>query len=238
METPLVTVFTNDKNMWLLNGFQYLFRKYWSSEQEVIVAGYSPPTNGFLKDNFSFFSIDRKNYPASEWSNGLLKSLRVFQEWGEEFVIMFLEDYWLTEPADRNIIEQLTQYLYEQPRDILRIDLTTDRCQHDEFIIDGVAYKDCKIIRTGANAPYQMSFQAAIWNVDLLMEVLQPNEDPWTSEVIGSRRLMSAGDKYIVLGTRNNPVKYQPVYRTKRAALDISRLTAEDQEMILKRGWV
>jgi len=238
MESPIVTVYTNDKNMWLLSGFQYLFRKYWSKDQSIRVVGYTPPKNGLLGDNVSFVSISRRNYPASEWSNGVIDSLDRFIANGEEFMIFMLEDYWLNAPIDHAAIESITEFMYVHERNILRVDLTSDRCQHRQHITEYGKAGHCDLIRTSAASPYQMSFQAAIWNVHLLREVLRPYEDPWQSEIYGSTRLAKSGDNYIVLGTRNHPVRYYPVYRTRRVSIDISKLTEEDQKMVLKRGWI
>jgi hypothetical protein len=221
-----------------LNGFQYLFRKYWSPEEPVRVVGYSPPRNGDLPSNFSFYSLSKRNYPATEWSSGVLQSLDKFIENGEEFFIMMLEDFWLNAPVNLEIINRLVQYLNDQPRNILRMDLTADRCQHKRFIVGSEDLGNCTVIRTSADAPYQMSFQAAIWNISLLRAVLRPYEDPWTSEIQGTARLKTADEEYVVLGTINNPLKYQPVYRSKRVSLDISKLSEEDQQVIVRRGWV
>jgi len=238
MKKPVVTVYTNDKNLWLLSGFQYLFKKYWSAKEEVRYVGYAPPGNGTLTGEFTFVSIARRNYPASEWSTGVLHSLDGFLQEGEEFLIFMLEDYWLMEEVNLSDIFALTDYLHEQPRDILRLDLTSDRCQHKRYRVNTTRYRECEIIETSADSPYQMSFQAAIWNIQLLKEVLKPFENPWQSEVKGSKRLAEAGSKYRVLGTTHAPVRYQPVYRSQRKSMDISKLTDEDQKVILKRGWV
>ncbi len=239
MKMSIVTVYTNDKNLWLLNGFQYLFKKYWSSSQLVRVMGYASPKKATLSENFSFISINPQNFPASKWSTGLLQSLAQFLKDGEEFMIFMLEDYWLREPVDHEILQSLMEYIYDQPRNILRIDLTADRCQYKRFLTQHDKTKDgCQLFRTAASAPYQMSFQAGIWNIKLLQEVLHPGEDPWISEIEGSKRLAMAGDKYIVLGTKSHPVKYQPIYRSGRNTINISKLRKEDQNIISKRGWI
>ena len=238
MKTPIVNVFTNDNSLWLLQGFQYLFRKYWSKNRHVRVVGYSPPKDGMLSDMFTFHSIDRRNYPASEWSTGILRSLDTFIENDEEFIIMMLEDYWLIEEANLEAIAALSEFMYEQPRSILRLDLTADRCTRRRYRTNFADVGDIQVIRTSADSPYQMSYQAAIWNIQLLREVLQPYENPWQSELKGTVRLAEAGEKYVVLGTTSPPLRYQPVYRSKRVSLDISKLTKEDSDTIIKRGWV
>ena len=236
MKEIIVTIYTNDNNSWLLNGFQYLFKKYWSLQKARIV-GYTLPDNKTLSNNFPFHSIDKRNYAIDEWSTGIILSLDKFIADGEEFFIMMLEDYWLIESVKQEDIKVLTKYINEQPHNILRIDLTTDRRQHRRFIIDTDTAGHCKLIRTSANSPYQMSFQAAIWNIKLFKEILRPHENPWQSEIEGSKRLARAGDKYIVLGATNHPVKYRPVYRSKKNTVDISKLTKKDQNIIRKKGW-
>lgn len=235
----IVTVYTNDNSLWLLNGFQYLFKKYWSSDTKVRVVGYSKPNKGLLQKNFYFHSIDRRNYAASEWSTGVIKSLDTFIENGEEFFIFMLEDYWLSETVQQANLSILLEFMKQQPRNVLRLDLTSDRCQHSRYITDRkIIQNDIEVVRTSSNAPYQMSFQAGIWNIKLLREVLRPFESPWQSEIEGSKRLAEAGEKYVVLGTTSPPLRYQPVYRSKRVSVDISKLNNEDQKMIIKRGWV
>lgn len=240
MKAPIVTVYTNDKNLWLLKGFQHLFKKYWSPSQKVRVVGYTQPKNGTLEENFYFVSIDSRNYPVNDWSTGVMRSLEMFREDGEEFIIFMLEDYWLMEPVDVVAIKTLTEYMYDQPRNILRMDLTSDRCQHrSKHSLGTSKIGNCELVRTSADSPYQMSFQAGIWNIELLLETLRPYESPWQSEIVGSKRLAGLGNnRYLVYGTRNCPVRYQPVYRTNRASIDISKLAEEDQKYILKRGWM
>lgn len=233
-----MTVFTNDKSLWLLNGFQYLFRKYWSNHARLRIVGYTTPKPGTLNGNTVFMSIDRRNYPANDWSTGILRSLDVFLQQGEEFLVFMLEDYWLMESVNLTDVLGLWELMHEHPRDILRIDLTSDRCQHRKHRINTFRYRNMDVIETSADAPYQMSFQAGIWNIELLKETLQPHESPWQSEVKGTKRLAIAGTKYRVLGTTSPPVRYQPVYRSQRGFTDISKLGKNDQEMILKRGWI
>lgn len=239
MKAPIVTVYTNDKNLWLLQGFQHLFKKYWSPSQKVRVVGYSQPKNGTLLDNFYFVSIDSRNYPVSDWSTGIMRSLELFLKAGEEFIIFMLEDYWLMEPVNLVALRTLTEYMYDQSRNILRMDLTSDRCQHRRYALGTNKIGDLELVRTSADSPYQMSFQAGIWNIQLLLEILRPYESPWQSEIAGSKRLAGLGNnEYLVYGTHSCPVRYQPVYRTKRASVDISKLAPEDHDYVLKRGWV
>jgi hypothetical protein len=71
-----------------------------------------------------------------------------------------------------------------------------------------------------------------------MREVLKPYENPWQAEIKGTERLASAGEQYVVLGTMTPPLRYQPVYRSKRVSMDISKLPRKDHDVMLKRGWV
>lgn len=86
-----VVVLTSDGYVNALRPFAYLFNKYWSKEQEVIVAGYSPlPFK--LPSNFHYYSIGRQeDYGVDKWSDGLIDFLEAHPQ--IEFPILFLEDY-------------------------------------------------------------------------------------------------------------------------------------------------
>lgn len=230
-----IVVFTNNSHLWLLPGFQYLFNKYWSSEQKVIIAGYAHPKTQQvrLRKNFKFQSIDRENYPADKWTNGLRKFLCKRKC---DIFIMLLEDYWLNSPVLVKEVDRLCDYMQRSPERILRIDLTADRASQSSAR-PFTSYDGIELLKTPSGSDYQMSFQAAIWNRKHLLEVLVPNESPWQAELAGSRRLKNRPD-LLVLGTYIHPVKYRPVYRTHRKTLNISSLPTEDQEKLAEIGGI
>ena len=230
-----IVVFTNDNHLWLLRGFQYLFNKYWGSEQSVTVAGYTDPKRRkiSLESNFKFESIDNQNYPVRMWTNGIMKFLRSRDS---KLFILFLEDYWLNSPVEISKVEKLYKFMQEFTDRILRIDLTSDRASCGK-VKPYFSLGNVELIETPPNSRYQMSFQTAIWNREHLINVLVPFEDPWEAEMNGTKRLAKRPDLK-VLGTLNQPVKYKPVYRTNRSSLDLSALSTEDQQHITSEGWV
>lgn len=115
-----IVVLTNDKHLWLLRPFAYLFNQFWGAA--VTVAGYGRPEFE-LPDNFSFVSIAPHNYPANRWSDGLIW---VLNHMTRSHVILMLEDYWLNAPVNEGCVAMMFRYAWQNP-DVLRIDLTADR---------------------------------------------------------------------------------------------------------------
>lgn len=220
-----VFVETSDFYNWALGPFAYLFNTYWSSAQEVVIAGYRKPTFS-LPSNFKFHMIDSHNYPQERWSNGIIKFLHSVND--DHFVFM-LADYWLTRTVDVRGVASLHDYISGRP-DVLRMDLTSDRL-YAGGMFDVESWGSYDIVETPHGTPYQMSFQAAIWNRKLLLQVLQPNKSAWESEIhlhppIGMR----------VLGSRQWPVKYaNSVYKGSILRSEIDKIPEEHRSLIYEK---
>lgn len=225
---PRVFVFTNDRHLWLLRPFAYLFGVFWP-EQYVTVVGYNEPAFD-LPSTFTFISLGPQ-LPVERWSDGI----RIFLEnHAPDRFIMMLEDYWLRKPVDRDLVAMLFGYMEDKP-EVLRIDLSADRHskRHREVeIVEGAA-----IIETVPPAKYQMSFQAAIWDRVQMHDALIPGESPWQAELNGTKRLNRRPDVR-VLGTDRRPLNYQPVYRGKRGSLQTSKIPPAHVDLFRRRGWL
>lgn len=193
-----VFVITNDNYLWCLKPFCYLFNIYWSTLQPVVVGGFSPPPFA-LPPNFEFYQIDKENYPANRWSDGLIKMLRAMPD--EHFVLL-LEDYWLCRTVDHNGILTLLDWQSSRA-DNVRMDLTADRLYG--YRMHDVGYwGHYDIIECGEDAPYQMSLQAAIWKKSLMLQLLEPGKSSWETEI----HCNMVGRGMRVYGTRNLPIRY------------------------------
>lgn len=220
-----VFILTNDKHLWLLRGFCHLFNTFWG--ENVTVVGFNPPPFS-LPLNFTFYSLGRENGPVSQWSNYLIRLLDLVQ--GTHF-ILFLEDFWLTGKVDVDCIDILSSWI---PPDALRVDLWKDRqAKRQARDIDTIG--DYIIVETPPHTPYQMSLQAAIWNRDLLSQVLIPNETPWQVEIDGSKRLAHRPDLR-VFGTRNCPVPYVPV--NQKGTFNPERIPPKHFAYLHRKGWL
>ena len=228
----IVTVFTNDNHLWLLQGFAYLFNRFWGKTQKVRVVGFNLPKFK-LPTNFEFYSLGQVNLPATEWSTGIMQYL---MDIDDDLVLFMLEDYWLYQPVNTNFVRKLWDgfYYIAGTKRLLRIDLTNDRCSRKQSREYPNKF-NFNLIYTPPTTPYQLSFQTGIWDRIWLLDVLQFDEDPWTSEVQGSQRLLGRDDLWVV-GTISRPVIYQPVYRTHRQTLQIDRIPQPIIHELEERG--
>jgi len=228
-------VLTNKKHEWLVPGFAYLFNKYWPDQQPNLVSFGELSID--LPDNFGYVSIAEENFPAERWSDALITLL----SWGPfDYVILLLEDYWLTEPVNQYVVDECIDYMRKHSRlsRILRMDLTADRFSKGKHFEPVEALESGTVIGlTQPGTPYQMSFQAAIWNVEFLKDILRPGRTPWECEVQLSEYLNET-KRYVPYGTDQYPVRYKPVYRTHRKRLDISSLNPADARYIYGQGWL
>jgi hypothetical protein len=194
-----VVVPTCNKYLWAVAPFAYLFNVYWSEQQEVIVGGFHPPAFK-LPTNFTFLSIDPKNYPAERWSDGIIKLLSMIED--DMFVLM-LEDYWLLRGVNHQAVQSIGDYM-RMHTDVLRTDLTTDRLYSGRAVdVDTWGYLD--FIETPPDTPYQWSTQACVVNREHMLRCLRPGIAPWQFELSGND-LIPKGLR--VLGTRQSPVRY------------------------------
>lgn len=196
-----VYVVTSDRYTWALRPFAYLFNVYWSSLQPVVVAGYARP-NFELPKNFRFHQIARTEYPPELWSNALIKFLK---DMPDPYFVMMLEDYWICRTVDTGGIAAAYDYIRSDPN-ILKIDLTNDRLHRWDGapeIIDYDYYGHYDIILSPKGIPYRMSMQSAIWNRELLLKILEPNKNPWETEM-----QIDPPPEMLVLGTRQFPLHY------------------------------
>lgn len=235
-----IIVLTNRKHHWLLPGFCYLFNRYWSQDQDVTIATYGTVEQK-LPENFSFLSIDDENYPAQRWTDGLIRLIERIEE--DHFILM-LEDYYLIRSVRIDLVNKFYGFIetangITSSPHILRVDLTSDRASkpHELYakIRDGEI--QAQLIQSRIHAHYLMSFQAGIWNRVLLAEVLRPGESPWQAEIRGTQRLRRRDD-LIVLGSLDQPVKYQPIWRSQKKKLQINKLPAIDAAILRAQGWL
>jgi hypothetical protein len=230
-----VVVSTSDKYLWALKPFSYLFNTYWSSLQPVIVAGFSPPSFS-LPSNFEFHSIDSRNYPAAEWTNGLAKFFNWFTD--DHFIFM-LEDFWLRRTANLAAIASLHEYAQIHP-EVLRIDLGTDRLHtHDpRYVPDYEHWGSLDLIKSQLDWPYTFSTQASIWKREKFIQFLKPNWSPWQFELQGGEVLVKEYPEYVVLGTRQIPLAYKHAVVSGASHPDLEGIDHHHVQYMTEQGWI
>ena len=206
-----VFVMTCDSYMDAIPGFAHQFNKYWSPDQEVIVAGFSKPEFD-MPDNFTFFSIgDQRNYPVDRWSDALLKLMWHFPK--EKHFVLMLEDYWICQPVNVGAIKILHDYMVQFDY-VIKMDLCGDR-RFAGGVEDYGDVAGIPLVISDYTSAYHMSLMVGIWNQDNMKAIVIPSESPWQVELEGTTRLSRQQDKMVVLGTKIDPwpVKHVLMYR-------------------------
>lgn len=230
-----VTLFTCDKYLWCLRPFAYLFNKYWSHEEEVLVFGYKVPDFD-LPDNFSFYSISPREYPADIWSSGVSIGLRLLKD---RNVVIFLEDYFLKRKVDVDLVHKLDDYMYLD-ESVLSIDLSGYRLSLKNAIPYSIAGYD-DLVKSPHGSAYQMNFQVCMWNRELLLYHMLGRESPWQAEIHGTERLNKLGDRGpTVLGSTRKITDYEIAMRKAHQdrVLGLERLDPADADYIRNQGWL
>lgn len=224
----------SDRDNWTLRPYSYLFNRYWSSLQPVIVAGYTKPDFD-LPDNFEFHSIDNYNYPAHLWSNGLLKFFESFQD--EHFVFTY-SDFWLRRTVNHAAIGILHDYALNHPN-VYRIDLGTDRLfAHDNrYVPDYTRWGCLNLIQSNPDWPYHHSTQAGLFRRDKFIQLLRPGWTPWQFELEGAALLAEHPD-WLVLGTRQIVVDYVHSMVSGSASPILEGIDPEHISYMSAQGWL
>lgn len=220
-----VVVMTSDKYIRAIRPFAWLFNKYWSSNIQVIVAGFTPPEFE-LPSNFSFLSLGSfADYPVNRWSDSLIQLCNVLED--EVFVLM-LEDYWLIRGVDLRGVAILADYA-RQFNYVLKIDLCADR-MYSSGVSDYGHVGHLDLVKSSPNSPYHMSLMTGMWRREKLREVLVPGWTPWDVEISGTSHLQHLSvsndgtERMIVIGTKQWPVKHTLAFRGG----DFGRLILDD----------
>jgi hypothetical protein len=185
-----VYISTSDKYVHLLKPFSFLFNRFWSETQPVVVLGYKEPDFD-LPDNFSFVSMGVSRNDPQEWSTGLRE---YFSSIDDEWFIYGTEDMFLVQAVNLESLTQLTQYM-EHP-DVGRISLTNDGMMKDCTVVDG------NLIELTQDTDYRLSCIYSAWNREYMLRYLQPEMSPWEFEVQGTEEAKQDG--YRILGLTDN----------------------------------
>jgi hypothetical protein len=192
---------TCDQNIFVIKYFQYFFNKYWDSNLEVKILGFSPPTFK-LADNFEFISLGSNQVGgAKNWTTYLIN---YFTQLDCETFIFGIDDFMIARPVDQKVFEA-AQKLFESDMKIGRVDLQPLQFARDpsdyqfaQSVGDIEFFKLNQIGATGRNL-YKIAGAFSIWNRSWFLQNMKTNWSPWDWEILGSKQ--AENDGYDVLGS-------------------------------------
>jgi len=195
---------TSQKYHHLLQGFCYMFNEHWKDQSAVIATDTAIAVD--LPENFDIHSYnDWKPLEAQRWSYGLKYALEHIPD---GIVTLLLEDYFLNHPVNAKHIKLSESIIKDFPNDLLRFDLTSDR-QFNGRAEDKGMYGDLDLVETPHKSEYQMSFQAGMWNRQMLIMLIQGPMTPWQTEL-----WVKPPENMRVMGSKQNIVRYVNVVKS------------------------
>ena len=186
-----IYISTCNTHIHLMKPFSYLFNKFWSPNQKVNVLCYDLP-NFDTQANFNYISMGKSTGNSKEWAGDLHN---FFKSVDDKHLIFGLEDFFICQPVDIQMIEKLQTYTEDKA--VARISLTHHlrKRPYDLIYADG----DYRVIESHSYTDYRVSSQFAIWQNEYFTHYLSQGGSIWDWEM-GSLD-PARTDGYRVLGT-------------------------------------
>ena len=197
IENVAVLILTCDKYEPYWTAFYTLFLKYWNNCPFTIY--HSSETAEFKSQELSIKNIQTQlPKKPSYWSEGFYKSLQTIKE---KYVILFLDDFFITNYCNNTIIEEYLQ--------ILESDVSLKCLRFLPIPDSDKNYENSDKIGLHTKEHFRISTQTAIWDKEYLMQLLLIGENPWEFEDNASKRSMNiAGNIAVILRGQDYPITY------------------------------
>lgn len=134
-----------------------------------------------------------------DWSSNLQLAL---DQIPTKYVLILLEDFFLCKVVKTKIIEKLAALISQRNAAYLRL---VPKPPPDEYLND-----DLNIGIISIGQMYRVSFQAGIWDKEILKKILKPGENAWAAEMEGSRRSDKVAHEF--LSVNKAPYSEWPIH--------------------------
>lgn len=187
--TLLVSSYDGGEDLW--PGFFTALTTQWPELDLPIVLNTESKSCSFPGLDIKTFSF----YPGTppKWGERLIKTL---QQIDTEYILLFLEDFWLTAPVDDAFFRKCLGYMRANP-DVATLSFKPTPGPN---IQDGRFERfERRPQKPEQQFHYRLNCQVAIWRRKRLIEFIRPFEDPWQWELFGSRRSTRYPDAFYTL---------------------------------------
>lgn len=164
--------------------YELLF-KYWPSLKEDL--SYIPIKLITNELKYEDPRVESINVVDQNWSKNLIQALKHVNT---KYTLLLLDDYIINSPVNENRFIELLSLL--EQRNAAYIEIVIDEghfWKGNESEKKPVLGIDDVIYRS-KNSKRRNSLQAAIWNTEELLNLIDPNESPWDFERDGSKRTL------------------------------------------------
>ena len=171
--------------------FNWDFNKipvYWASEEISIHEHNFTCRNFSYKPNKQIQQILTGKTDKNGFSNRMITALKQIDT---EWVIYMQEDMWLLSKIDYEVMSKLLLFAQISKADSIKIH--TKLGYYDSYRLENtnVTIDNIKLQKYSEGDNFLHSHNATIWNKQYLIDNILEDEDPWTNEVEGSKRMSS-----------------------------------------------
>lgn len=184
----LVTSCDEYQDLW--DPFFKLFFKYWPDCPYPVYLG----TIHRIYNNYRVKTITVG--VDTDWSHRFRLMLEHIPN---PYVIVLMEDYFLTHYVDTAKIDRLITYMEDQKAGCLRL----FPCPGPDLL----CLDNTEVGEISKGADYRLSLQAAIWNKQTLLELLHEGESAWELELNGTKRTNDLNTPFLSV-TGESPIPY------------------------------
>ena len=175
--TMLVSSYDGGEDLW--DGFFTSVKHQWKNFDMPIVLNTESKSysyEGFDIKTFQFYKPGQK----VAWAKRLIRTLKAIKT---DYILLFLEDFWLEDAVDTEFFEKCLQWMKDNP-DVAVLSFKP-------VSTFGPNIRDNRFERferRPQKGRYRFNCQVAIWRRKKLIKYLRPHESPWDWELAGSIR--------------------------------------------------
>ncbi|MBS1650682.1 MAG: hypothetical protein JSU07_01610 [Bacteroidetes bacterium] len=194
-----ILILSCDKYADVWQTFFLFFQKYWSDCPFPVYLGTNSIKFEGVKQIFS--------NKISTWSEELEIILKQIPE---KYVIIILEDYFIYKPVDTNFLVEIITTM--KNIDAAYTKLGAFPAKYNELWPHQLLKENQKLGFIEKGAKYRVCLQTAIWNKNVLLSLLNPDENPWQFEMEASKRSNNFPNPFLcVLATPNIKYVHGPI---------------------------
>lgn len=179
--TLVLSTYDGGEDLW--EGFFKALITQWAGFNMPVVMNTETKSYSFPGINIKVINSGDSS-KSKVWGRRLINTLKQVET---EYILLFLEDFWLDAPVDTVHFEKCLQWMREN-QDVANISFQRT---HGENIKDN---RFERFERRPKKGEYRMNCQVGLWRRRKLIEFIRPHENPWEWEKYGSIRSRRYGD--------------------------------------------
>lgn len=187
-----VLILSSDRYADLWEPFFTLFFRYWKDCPYKVYLGAN------LKKYDDSRVVTIQSGEPKDWATD---TRSIVSQIPEQYIILLLEDYFLTRPADCATLRKSIELMKSDNADFMRLGCFpvsfNDLYPFRQHPLESFA------VVTEPGAMYALTLQAGIWKKDSFLDLLIPGESPWDFEIEASKR--ATKKKFRMLGIKPDP---------------------------------